>query len=162
MNTQHRLQWQCRDAPVSSWHTGSCRRNLASYPLQFPRCLIRGLDPAPPFCHAPEPPQLCVRFPSHAPRLCCQICCKISGHRHELAGVWQILCTGLTEWPLQKTQVIARGECCGHGCQTKVVFWIRRCRTHRPPPDIRAQQTHPDPLPRTYLTSMVSYTWEDT
>ena len=47
---------------------------------------------------------------------------KQNEHEGSLLGRWEILCTNLTEWLLQKTQVVVRGECCGRGCQTSVVL----------------------------------------
>ena len=136
------------------------RRAVPSKPCCISRCnfpgavlqhLKTGFESAPPFCHAPEPPHLCVRIPTRDPRLHRQICCKITGHRRELLQGGKSYAPSLTEWLPQKTQVISRGECYGHGGQTTVAFRIRRCRTHRPLPDIQAPQTHPDPLPKTYL-----------
>ena len=44
--------------------------------------------------------------------MCGQLCCKTSGHKHELLGGWEIFCTILTEWLLKKAQVVACGACC--------------------------------------------------
>ena len=122
MNARHRLHWQCRDTPVSSWHTISCRRNLASYPaaISHMRCCNTSYGVSPS-CHAPEPSNFCMRILARDRRLYRQICCKISGRKHVLLDGMEIFCTNLTEWLLQETEVSVRGECCGHGCQTTIV-----------------------------------------
>ena len=73
-NARHKLHWQCRDAPVSSWHW----RLLPSEPCIISSCdfsyavlqdLIRSFDSAPPSCHVPEPPYFCMRVPTRDPPL---------------------------------------------------------------------------------------------
>ena len=120
MNTRHKLHWQCGDAPVSSWHSVSCRRNLASHPatISHMRCcktsyggsiLLHTLA-----THLSLRNPVCV-FQLAVPRLHRQTYCKISGRVHVLLDGWDVLCTSLTEWLLQRTQVAVRGECYVHG-----------------------------------------------
>ena len=40
-NIETRLQWQCRDAPETSWHCVSCRWNLAGGTLPRPTCGVQ-------------------------------------------------------------------------------------------------------------------------
>ena len=124
-----------------------CLTSSCDVPRAVLQNVILGFDSAPSSCHAPEPSHFCMRIPTRDPSLHCRIYCKISGRTHVLLGGWDILCTNLTEWLLQKTQVVVREECCGHGCRITVAYGVMQ-DTLTSHPDLHVMQTNTIPRPK--------------